>query len=404
MVFPFTSIKDYVIELDDEMELFRASVREFVEKEVEPVAVKVVKEGKIPEELYQKAIEMGFTGIGIPEEYDGQGGGAMYLVILMEEISRVLPSFGVGLLVNGLFTYPVLAFGTEEQKKKYIPPVARGEKFAAHASTEPVAGSDIAGIQTTAKKEGDKYILNGRKIFITGADKADFFVVSARTNPPPEERRKRWWGISLFIVERDWPGVKVGSRFDVMGLDGEHPSEVILDNVEVPEENLIPPENEGFKLLVQTYDHSRVGIAAQAVGIAQGAFEKAFNYSLQRTAFGRQLMAFQAVSFKLADMLTMLQTARLLTYWAATLADKGREEYVFAASMAKTYATEVAEKVSTYAIKIHGGVGVDKETGVEHFLRDSIITTIYEGTNDIQRLTTIRQLLKKSFGIDVLSM
>lgn len=404
MVFPFSSIKDYVIELNDEMELFRASVREFVEKEVEPVAVKVIKEGKIPEELYRKAIEMGFTGIGIPEEYGGQGGGAMYLVILMEEISRVLPSLGTGLLVNGLFTYPVLAFGTDDQKKKYLPPIARGEKFAAHANTEPVAGSDVAGIQSTAKKEGDKYILNGRKIFITGADKADYFVVSARTSPQPEDRRKRWWGISLFIVERDWPGVKVGSRFDVMGLDGEHPSEVILDNVEVPEENLIPPENEGFKLLVQTYDYSRVGVAAQAVGIAQGAFEKAFNYSLQRTAFGRQLIAFQAVSFKLADMLTMLQTARLITYWAATLADKGREEYVFAASMAKTYATEVAEKISAYAIKVHGGVGVDKETGVEHFLRDSIITTIYEGTNDIQRLTTIRQLLKKSLGIDVLSL
>jgi len=404
MVFPFTSITDYEIGLSEELELFRQSVRDFVDKELEPIAVKVVKEGVIPEDLYRKAVELGYTGIGIPEEFDGQGGGSMYLVILMEEISRVLPAFGTGLLVNGLFTYPVLAFGTEEQKKRYIPPVARGEKFAAHANTEPAAGSDVAGIQTTARKEGDMYILNGRKIFITGADKADYFVVSARTNPPPEERRRRWWGISLFIVERDWPGVEVGSRFNVMGLDGEHPSEVILDNVEVPEENLIPPENEGFKMLVATYDHSRVGIAAQAVGIAQGAFEKAFNYSLQRTAFGRQIISFQGVSFKLADMLTLLQTARLLTYWAATLADKGREEYVFAASMAKTYATEVAEKVSTWAIKVHGGVGVDKETGVEHFLRDSIITTIYEGTNDIQRLTTIRQLLKKSFGIDVLSL
>lgn len=401
MVFPFNDVKDFSINIPDEVEIFRKQVRQFVENELEPKAIEIEKTGVIPEDLLQKGIELGFTGVGIPEEYDGQGGGAILTAVLMEELSRAIPAYGTALLVNGLFTYPVLKFGTEEQKRKYIPPVARGEAFAAHASTEPGAGSDVAGIQATAEKKGDMWILNGRKIFITGADKAKYLVVSARTRPPPD-KRKRWWGLTVFIVETDWPGVTIGSKFDVMGLSGEHPSEVILDNVEVPEENVLQPVNEGFKILVETYDHGRIGVAAQAVGIAQGAFEKAFNYSLQRFAFGRQIIAFQAVSFKLADMITSIEAARLLTYWAATLLDQGKEEAIFAASMAKTFATEVAEKVANMAIKIHGGVGVDKETGVERYLRDAIITTIYEGTNDIQRLTTIRQLLKRALGIDVL--
>jgi len=401
MVFPFNDIRDFKIEIPDEVEIFRKQVRQFVENELEPKAMEIEKTGVIPEELLQKGIELGFTGVGIPEEYDGQGGGAILTAVLMEELSRAVPAYGTALLVNGLFTYPVLKFGTEEQKRKYIPPVARGEAFAAHASTEPGAGSDVAGIQTTAEKKGDKWVINGRKIFITGADKAKYLVVSARTSPPPD-KRKRWWGLTVFIVETDWPGVKIGSKFDVMGLAGEHPNEVILDNVEVPEENVLQPINEGFKILVETYDHGRIGVAAQAVGIAQGAFEKAFNYSLQRFAFGRQIIAFEGVSFKLADMITSIEAARLLTYWAATLLDQGKEEAIFAASMAKTFATEVAERVANMAIKIHGGVGVDKETGVERYLRDAIITTIYEGTNDIQRLTTIRQLLKRALGIDVL--
>lgn len=404
MVFPFGSLKDFNIELTDEHELFRKVVRQFTENELAPKVSDIEKTGEIPEELVRKGIELGFTGVGIPEEYDGQGGGTLMTVILMEELSRICPAYGTTLLVNGLFTYPVLKYGTEEQKKKYIPPIARGEVFAAHANTEPVAGSDIAGITTKAEKRGDKYVLNGRKIFITGADRAKYLVVSARTNPPPQERRRRWWGITFFIIERDWEGVKIGQKFNVMGLRGEWPNEVILEDVEVPEENVLGPLNEGFKVAVDTYDHGRIGVAAQAIGIAQGVFEKAFNYSLERQAFGRQIMAFQAVSFKLADMLTELEAARLLTYWAATLADQNREEAIFAASMAKTFATEVAEKASMYAIKIHGGYGVDEETGIERFLRDSIITTIYEGTNDIQRLTTIRQLLKKALGIDVLAM
>jgi len=398
-VFPFESIEDFKVELTEEHELFRKAVRQFVEQYIEPRAMEIEKTDRIPDEIFEKAKELGLFGVGIPEEYGGQGGGHVMEAILMEEISRVSPAVGTAIAVRALFTTPILLFGTEEQKKKYVVPVARGEKFAAHANTEPCCGSDVAAIQTRARRVNDHYVITGRKIFITGADKADFFVVSARTSPPKEG--KRWWGITVFIVERDTPGLKVGQRFNVTGLRGERPHEVILDEVKVPAENIVGPVDQGFKVIVTTYDHTRVGIAAQAVGIAQGAFEKAFNYALQRQAFGRPIISFEGIAFKLADMLMMLEAARLLTYWSATLADRGDKRFIIAASLAKAYATEVAEKIANLAIKIHGGVGVDIETGVERYLRDALITTIYEGANDIQRLTIIRQLLKNLFGLSI---
>ncbi len=398
-MFPFESIEDFKVELTEEHELFRKAVRQFVEQYIEPRAMEIEKTDRIPDEIFEKAKELGLFGVGIPEEYGGQGGGHVMEAILMEEISRVSPAVGTAIAVRALFTTPILLFGTEEQKKKYVVPVARGEKFAAHANTEPCCGSDVAAIQTRAKKVNDHYVITGRKIFITGADKADYFVVSARTSPPKEG--KRWWGITVFIVERDTPGLKVGQRFNVTGLRGERPHEVILDEVKVPAENIVGPVDQGFKVIVTTYDHTRVGIAAQAVGIAQGAFEKAFNYALQRQAFGRPIISFEGIAFKLADMLMMLEAARLLTYWSATLADRGDKRFIIAASLAKAYATEVAEKIANLAIKIHGGVGVDIETGVERYLRDALITTIYEGANDIQRLTIIRQLLKNLFGLSI---
>ncbi len=397
MVFPFQSVEDFKIELTQEHELFRKAVRSFVEQHLEPRAMEIEKNDHIPDDLIEEAKKAGLFGVGIPEEYGGQGGGHLMAAILAEELARVSPAFSVLIGVRDLFVVPIMLFGTEEQKKKYVVPVARGEKFAAHANTEPCCGSDVAGIQTTAKKVNGHYVITGRKIFITGADRADYFIVSARTSPPKPD--KRWWGITVFIVERDWPGVKVGQRFNVTGLRGERPHEVILDEVKVPEENVVGKVDEGFKVIVTTYDHTRIGIAAQAVGIAQGAFEKALNYAIQRTAFERPIISFEAVAFKLADMLIMLEAARLLTYWAASLADRGDKRFIIAASLAKTFATEVAEKVATLAIKIHGGVGVDIETGVERYLRDALITTIYEGTNDIQRLTIIRQLLRDVFGI-----
>ena len=402
-MFPFTSLDDFKIDIPEEVEILRKTVREFVETKLVPRLSEIEKTGDIPEDLLKEAAKAGFTGIGIPPEYGGQGGSFLEMVVLQEELSRASLAFAASIGVSGLFTIPVLLFGTEEQKRRYLPHIASGEKFAAHANTEPGAGSDVAGIQSTAKKVDGGYVLNGRKIFITGAGKADYFIVSARTSPPPS-RRERWKGITIFIVERGFQGLRIGQRFNVIGLRGEQPYEVILDNVFVPEENVVGQVDEGFKILVTTYDYARISVAAQAVGLAQAAFEKALNYSLQRQAFERPIISFQGISFKLAEMLSKLVAARLLTYWAASRATKGGEELIFASSIAKMYATEVAEEIALMSIKIHGGVGLDEEYGVTRYLRDALVTEIYEGTGEIQRLTTIRMLLKKVFGIDLAFM
>ena len=399
MVFPFQSIEDFKIELTEEHELFRKAVREVIENKVLPRWQEIEKNNEIPKEIFEEFARQGFFGVGIPEEYDGQGGGQVMVAILTEEVARAIPALAVAIGVNHLFGIPILLFGSEEQKKKYIPPIARGEAFGAHANTEPCCGSDVAGIQTKAKKVNDHYVISGRKIFISGAEKADYFVVSARTQPPKPD--KRWWGISLFIVERDTPGLKIGQRFNVIGMRGEQPYEVILDEVKVPAENLVGEENVAFKYIVTTYDHTRIGIAAQAVGIAQATFEQALNYALQREAFGKRLIEFEMIIQKLADMYMKLEAARLLTYWAASLADQGRSEFIIASSLAKAFATEAAEWIARQAIQIHGGVGVDEETGVARYLRDAIITTIYEGTNEIQRLTIVRQLVRQAFGLKI---
>jgi len=404
VVFPFKSVEDFRIEVNEEHELFRKAVREVIENKVLPRWQEIEKNNEIPKEIFEEFAAQGFFGVGIPEEYDGQGGGQTLVAILTEEVARAVPSLAVAIGVNHLFGIPILLFGTEEQKKKYIPPIARGEAFGAHANTEPAAGSDVAGIQTKAKKENDHYVITGRKIFISGAEKADYFVVSARTMPIEQaikETGKRWYGISLFIVERDTPGLKIGQRFNVIGMRGEQPYEVILDEVKVPAENLVGKENEAFKYIVTTYDHTRIGIAAQAVGIAQATFEQALNYALQREAFGQPLIQFEMIIQKLADMYMKLEAARLLTYWAATLADQGRREFVIASSLAKAFATEAAEWIARQAIQIHGGIGVDEETGVARYLRDAVITTIYEGTNEIQRLTIVRQLVRQAFGLKI---
>ncbi|MEM0123110.1 MAG: acyl-CoA dehydrogenase family protein, partial [Conexivisphaerales archaeon] len=389
--FPFEDINDFNIRMDQEHELFRKSIRQFCEDKLSPIIMDVERTNDIPKGVIDDAKKLGLTGIGIPQEYGGQGGDMRMQVIMSEEISRVLPSFGTMLLVNHLFVDPLIIFGTEEQKSRYVVPVATGKALAAHASTEPGAGSDVAGISTTAKKVETGWVLNGRKAFITNADRADFFLASARTSPINPQ--SRWRGLSTFIVERSFNGLEIGHKFDVIGLRGEQPNEVIFNNVTVPEANLVGKPNEGFKVVVTTYDYSRILIAAQAVGIAQAAFEMAFNYSTQRNAFEKPIASFEGVAFKISDMLMELEAARLLTYWAAYLADTKKEFYM-ASSIAKTYSTETAEKLASLAIKIHGGAGVDRDTGVERFLRDSVITTIYEGANDIQRLTIFRSLLK----------
>ena len=399
MVFPFRSVEDFRVELTEEHELFRKSVRDFVESKVMPRWREIEESNRIPEDLVKEMVALGLTGVGIPEEYGGQGGGVLMTVIMTEELSRASTALSVKVGVRDLFVIPVLRWGSEYLKKKYVPPVARGEANAAHANTEPGAGSDVAAIQTRARRVNNHYVISGRKIFITGAGEADYLLVSARTEPPKPD--KRWWGITTFVVEREWPGVRIGQQFKVMGLRGEQPYEVILDEVKVPEENVVGVVNEGFKVLMDTYDHTRVGVAAQGVGIAQAAFEKALNYAIQRETFGQSLIAHGIIMEKIADMYMKLQAARLLTYWAATLADKGKPEFVVAASIAKAYATEAAEWIARQAIQIHGGYGVDFETGVERYLRDAIITTIYEGTNEIQRLVIVRQMLRQAFGLKI---
>ncbi|MEM2095693.1 MAG: acyl-CoA dehydrogenase family protein [Candidatus Caldarchaeum sp.] len=400
MVFPFFSLQDFSVELTEEHEIFRKSVRDFAESLLERHVAEIERTNRIPDHLIEKAAELGYFGLGIPEEYGGQGVDLMSVAIYVEEISRVCPAFTVATLVHRLFTYPVMVYGTDDQRRKYLPPLASGKKHASHATTEPGAGSDVAGIQTTAVRKNGGWVLNGRKYFISGADKADYFIVLARTSPPPS-RKERSKGLTFFILEKGAEGLKLGERIEVMGIRGSHPYELILDNVHVSENNMVGEEGQGFKIAMDTYDHGRIGVAAQAVGIAQACFEKSLQYTLQRRAFERPLIYFQAVQFHISEILTYLEAARLMLYWSSTMAMKNRQGAAMAASMAKLFATEAAEKAALKAISLHGGVGVATDGMVERFLRDTQILKTYEGANDIQKLVILRQMLKTTFGMDV---
>ncbi|BCU66871.1 acyl-CoA dehydrogenase [Sulfolobales archaeon HS-7] len=397
MVAPFRDSETFSVTVSEDHELFRRSVREFLERDVMPYVEKGEREGTIPEEVLQSINQMGLTGISIPKEYGGQGGDMLSTVILTEEITRVWPSLAARLGIVSLFSIPILLHGTEEQKKRYIPPVAKGEKTPALANTEPTGGSDVAGMKSLAKRINDHYVINGRKIFITNGGIADYYVVTARTSPPGD---KRWKGISMFIVEREMPGVKVVGRIETMGLKSSNTAELAFEEVKVPAENLIGEEGMGFMYAMETFDGSRPGVAAQGLGVAQAAVEKMASYAIQRSAFDAPLISYQMVQEKIAESLTEISAARLLTYWAATLHDKGRkDEAIIASSMAKYFATEVAEKIVLRAISIHGGYGVTTSTGVERLLRDIEIMKIYEGANDIQKLVIIRETARRLLGI-----
>ncbi|WP_420919922.1 acyl-CoA dehydrogenase family protein [Sulfolobus acidocaldarius] len=357
MVLPFKTMEAFNVEISEKHELFRRAVREFMERDVAPYVEKGEKEGQIPKEVLEKAKELGLYGVSVPEEYGGQGGDSLMTVIAQEEMARVWAALSTRVAVGGLFMTPILLFGSEEQRKKYVTPVAKGDKVAAFANTEPQAGSDVAGMQSTAKKVNGKYILNARKIFITNGGIADYYVVTARTSPP--EPNARWKGISMFVVEREWKGVKVLNRIETMGLKASNTAELAFEDVEVPAENLVGEEGMGFKYAMSTFDASRVGVAGQALGVAQAALEKMTNYSVQRSAFGSPLLGFQMVQEKIAETLTEVNAARLVTYWAATLYNKGMtNEAIIASSMAKYFATEVAERAAIRAITVHGGYGV----------------------------------------------
>jgi alkylation response protein AidB-like acyl-CoA dehydrogenase len=383
---------DYAIEISEEHEAFRKAVREFAEKEIAPVTQKIDRENQMDMRLVKRAAELGLFGIPFPEEYGGGNGDDLSLVLATEEIARFSAAFSAVVGATYLVSTPIFLFGNEEQKRKYLIPIAKGEKIAAHAMTEPGTGSDVAAIKTNAQKNGDKYVINGKKMFITNGDKADIFLIFVRTSPM--EGTKRHQGVTAFLAEKGMSGLTVGQRTDVIGLRGDQPVELLMENLEVPEANIVGEMGRGVRIALTCYDHGRVGVAAQGTGLAQAALEAALNYSTQRQTFDNYLLSYQQVQFKIAEMTAAVHTARLLTYWAATLTKKGKD-FIKASSIAKIVATEAAEKNAHMAMLIMGAYGVSTESQVERILRDSQIIKTYEGTNDIQRLTIMKEVAKE---------
>ena len=343
---------------------------------------------EFPEEAVKKLGKLGWMGIPFPKEYGGAGLDALSYAIAVEELARVDGGAGVILSAHvSLGSWPIFAYGTEEQKKKYLVPLAKGEKIGAFGLTEPNAGSDAGGTETTALDKGDYYLLNGGKIFITNAPKADTYVVFAVTTPDIGTR-----GISAFIVEKGWKGFEFGDHYDKMGIRSSSTAELIFNDVKVPRENLLGKDGDGFKIAMSTLDGGRIGIASQALGIAQGAYENALEYARERIQFGKPVGFQQAISFKLADMATKLRCARMLVYSAAELKEH-HESYAMEAAMAKMYASDIALEVTNDAMQIYGGAGFMKGMDVERAYRDAKITTIYEGTNEIQRVVIASHLI-----------
>ena len=372
-------------------EELRAKVRAFAEEEIKPIAFMLDQQNEFPDEAIRKLGEMGLMGIPFPAEYGGAGLDALSYAIAVEELARVDGGAGVILSAHvSLGSWPIFAYGTEEQKRKYLVPLAKGEKIGAFGLTEPNAGSDAGGTETTAVLKGDHYVLNGGKIFITNAPKADTYVVFAVTTPDIGTR-----GISAFIVEKDWKGFYFGDHYDKMGIRSSSTAELIFDNVEVPRENLLGKEGDGFKIAMSTLDGGRIGIAAQALGIAQGAYDAAVAYSKERIQFGKPIGFQQAISFKIADMATKLRCARFLVYSAAELKEE-HAPYGMESAMAKMYASDIALEVTNDAVQIYGGTGFLKGMDVERMYRDAKITTIYEGTNEIQRVVIASHILGKA--------
>ena len=373
-----------------EHEALRAKVREFAETEVKPIAFMLDQNNEFPTEAIKKFGEMGLMGIPYPKKYGGAGLDVLSYAIAVEELSRVDGGTGVILSAHvSLGTYPIMAFGTEEQKKKYLVPLAKGEKIGAFGLTEPNAGSDAGGTETTAVLEGDHYILNGEKIFITNAPKADIYVVFAVTTPGIGTK-----GISAFIVEKGWEGFTFGDHYDKLGIRSSSTAQLLFNNVKVPKENLLGKEGEGFKIAMSTLDGGRIGIASQALGIAQGAYEHALEYAKEREQFGKPIAHQQVISFKLADMATKLRAARFLVYSAAELKE-AHQPYGMESAMAKQYASDVCLEIVNDALQIFGGTGYLKGMEVERAYRDAKICTIYEGTNEIQRVVIAAHIIGK---------
>lgn len=376
--------------LTEEQEMIRKMVREFAENQVAPTATERDEEERFDRDIFEQMAELGLAGIPWPEEYGGAGADYQSYVIAVEELSRVDASIGVTLSAHvSLASWPIYKFGTEEQKQKFLRPLAEGRKMGAYCLTEPGSGSDSAGMRTTAVKDGDDYILNGSKIFITNAGEAETYIVFAVTDQAAKHK-----GISAFIVEKGMPGFTMGKKEKKLGIRSSLTLAVHFDNVRVPKENMLGEEGQGFKIAMMTLDGGRNGIAAQALGIAQGAYEAALGYAKERVQFGKPISALQAIQFKLADMATKIEAARLLTYQAAWLEDNGLP-YGKASAISKVFAGDTAMEVTTEAVQVFGGYGYTRDYPVERFMRDAKITQIYEGTNEIQRVVISNILLKE---------
>ena len=367
--------------LTREQELVRQMVREFAVNEVKPIAAEIDETERFPMENVKKMAELGMMGIPFHKELGGAGGDVLSYIVAVEELSKVCGTTGVIVSAHtSLCASLIYENGTPAQKEKYLVPLAKGEKIGAFGLTEPGAGTDAAGQQTTAVLDGDNYILNGSKIFITNGGVADTFIVFAMTDKSQGTR-----GISAFIVEKDFPGFSIGKKEDKLGIRASSTTELIFENCIVPKENLIGKEGKGFGIAMKTLDGGRIGIAAQALGIAEGAYEEAVKYMKERKQFGRPLSAFQGLQWMIAEMETKIEAAKLLVYKAAWL-KQNKMPYSVDAAKAKLFAAEVAMDVTTKAVQIHGGYGYTKEYPVERMMRDAKITEIYEGTSEVQKM------------------
>jgi len=377
------------MKLTPEHEKFRQKIREFAEAEIERKSFSLDESGEFPFDTMKKLGEMGILGMVVPEKYGGSGYDTISYSIAIEEISRVCGSTGITVAAhNSLGIYPIYLFGNEEQKRKYIPPLARGDKLGSFGLTEPGAGSDAAGTKTTAVLDGDSYVVNGSKCFITNASVGETFVFTAMT-----DKTKGYKGISSFILEKGMKGFTIGKKENKMGLRGSDTATLIFEDLRIPKENLLGKEREGFKQFMIILDGGRISIGAMALGIAQGAFDKALKYAKEREQFGQPITNFQAIQWKLADMATQIEAARHLIYHASWLKDKG-EKFIKESAMAKLYASEVGRFVTYQAVQILGGYGYLSKYPVERYFRDVKLCEIGEGTSEIQRLIIARELLK----------
>ncbi|OIO85068.1 MAG: acyl-CoA dehydrogenase [Anaerolineae bacterium CG2_30_57_67] len=381
-----------IFPLSDEHKMIQTAARDFAQNEIAPIAAKFDESGEFPRETIKKMGAMGFMGIEVPDEYGGAGMDTLAYVLALEEIARADASHAVIMSVNNsLYCHGLLKFGTEEQKRKFLPPIASGKAIGAYSLTEPMSGSDAGTMKSRATRDGDFYVLNGRKSWVTSGPVAEYMVIFMMTDP--EKKQK---GVSAFLLEVNTPGVTRGKKEPKMGIRASATSEMIFENVRIPAANRLGAEGEGFKIAMTVLDAGRIGIASQALGIAEAAYEAARVYAGERIAFGQPIGAFQGTGFKLADMKTRIEAARLLIYNAALSKERAKTSggrYSEEAAMAKLFASETAMFVTHQSLQIHGGIGYSKELPVERYFRDAKITEIYEGTSEIQRLVISRQEL-----------